>query len=86
MKYFTKGGIFAALPIPRYSWSPLCTAPLPKPVVVLGIQATKKVQPRVAPKRPAAEKASAPAVKSERLIRAWISQAFPGGGGVISTG
>jgi hypothetical protein len=61
MKYFTKGGIFAALPIVTvFAFSFVHGAFTSNLWSVLGIEATKKVQPRVAPKRPAPRKRPRP--------------------------
>ncbi len=61
MKYFTKGGIFAALPIITvFAFSFVHGAFTSNLWSVLGIEATKKVQPRVAPKRPAPRKRPRP--------------------------
>jgi hypothetical protein len=61
MKYFTKGGIFAALPIITvFAVSFVHGAFASNLWSVLGIQATKKVQPRVAPKRPTPRKRPRP--------------------------
>jgi hypothetical protein len=61
MKYFTKGGIFAALPILTvFAFSFVHGAFTSNLWSVLGIEATKKVQPRVAPKRPAPRKRPRP--------------------------
>jgi hypothetical protein len=61
MKYFTKGGIFAALPIVTvFAFSFVHGAFASNLWSLLGIEATKKVQPRVAPKRPAPRKRPRP--------------------------
>jgi hypothetical protein len=61
MQYFTKGGIFAALPIVTvFAFSFVYGAFSSNLWSVLGIEATKKVQPRVAPKRPAQRKRPRP--------------------------
>jgi hypothetical protein len=61
MKYFTKGGIFASLPIITvFAVSFIYGAFASNLWSVLGIEATKKVQPRVAPKRPAPRKRPRP--------------------------
>lgn len=61
MKYFTKGGLFAALPIVTvFAFSFVHGAFASNLWSVLGIEATKKVQPRVAPKRPAQRKRPRP--------------------------
>jgi hypothetical protein len=61
MKYFTKGGIFAALPILTvFAFSFVHGAFTSNLWSALGIEATKKVQPRVAPKRPAPRKRPRP--------------------------
>jgi hypothetical protein len=64
MKYFTKGGLFAALPIITvFVFSFVHGAFTSNLWSVLGIEATKKVQPRVAPKRPAPRKRPRPRVQ-----------------------
>ncbi|HZE21425.1 MAG TPA: hypothetical protein VE082_05175 [Desulfobaccales bacterium] len=64
MKYFTKGGIYAALPIITvFVFSFVHGAFTSNLWSVLGIEATKKVQPRVAPKRPAPRKRPRPRVQ-----------------------
>jgi hypothetical protein len=64
MKYFTKGGIFAALPIITvFAFSFVHGAFTSNLWSVLGIEATKKVQPRVAPKRPAPRKRPRPQIQ-----------------------
>jgi len=61
MKYFTKGGIFAALPIVTvFAFSFVHGAFASNLWSLLGIEATKKVQPRVAAKRPAPRKRPRP--------------------------
>jgi len=61
MKYFTKGGIYAALPIVTvFVFSFIHGSFSSNLWSVLGIEATKKVQPRVAPKRPAQRKRPRP--------------------------
>jgi len=61
MKYFTKGGIFAALPIVTVFAFSFVYGPFTSNLwSLLGIEATKKVQPRVAPKRPAPRKRPRP--------------------------
>jgi hypothetical protein len=61
MKYFTKGGIFAALPILTvFAFSFVHGAFASNLWSLLGIEATKKVQPRVAAKRPATRKRPRP--------------------------
>ena len=61
MTYFTKGGIYAALPIVTvFAFSFVHGAFASNLWSVLGIEATKKVQPRVAPKRPAQRKRPRP--------------------------
>jgi hypothetical protein len=61
MKYFTKGGIFAALPILTvFAFSFVHGAFASNLWSLLGIEATKKVQPRVAPQRPAQRKRPRP--------------------------
>jgi hypothetical protein len=64
MKYFTKGGIFAALPIITvFAFSFVHGAFASNLWSLLGIEATKKVQPRVAPKRPAPRKRPRPQIQ-----------------------
>jgi hypothetical protein len=61
MTYFTKGGIFAALPIVTVFAFSFVYGPFTSNLwSLLGIEATKKVQPRVAPKRPAPRKRPRP--------------------------
>lgn len=61
MTYFTKGGIFAALPIVTVFAFSFVYGPFTSNLwSLLGIEATKKVQPRVAPTRPAARKRPRP--------------------------
>ena len=61
MKYFTKGGIFAALPIVTvFAFSFVHASFASNLWSLLGIEATKKVQPRVAAKRPAPRKRPRP--------------------------
>ena len=61
MKYFTKGGIYAALPIVTvFAFSFVHGAFASNLWSLLGIEATKKVQPRVAAKRPAPRKRPRP--------------------------
>jgi hypothetical protein len=61
MKYFTKGGIFAALPIVTVFAFSFVYGPFTSNLwSLLGIEATKKVQPRVAPKRPTPRKRPRP--------------------------
>ena len=61
MKYFTKGGIFTALPIVTVFAVSFVYGPFTSNLwSLLGIEATKKVQPRVAPKRPAPRKRPRP--------------------------
>lgn len=61
MKYFTKGGIYAALPIATvFVFSFVHGAFSSSLWSLLGIEATKKVQPRVAPKRPVQRKRPRP--------------------------
>jgi hypothetical protein len=61
MTYFTKGGIFAALPIVTVFAFSFVYGPFTSNLwSLLGIEATKKVQPRVAPKRPAQRKRPRP--------------------------
>jgi len=64
MKYFTKGGIFAALPIITVFVFSFVYGPFTSNLwSLLGIEATKKVQPRVAPKRPAPRKRPRPQIQ-----------------------
>ncbi len=64
MKYFTKGGIYAALPIATvFAFSFVHGAFAHNLWSVLGIEAIKKVQPRVAPKRPTARKRPRPELR-----------------------
>jgi hypothetical protein len=64
MKYFTKGGIYAALPIVTvFAVSFVHGAFASNLWSLLGIEATKKVQPRVAPKRPAPRKRPRPQIQ-----------------------
>jgi hypothetical protein len=61
MNYFTKGGLFAALPIVTVFAFSFVYGPFTSNLwSLLGIEATKKVQPRVAPKRPAPRKRPRP--------------------------
>lgn len=61
MEYFTKGGIFAALPIVTVFAFSFVYGPFTSNLwSLLGIEATKKVQPRVAPQRPAQRKRPRP--------------------------
>jgi hypothetical protein len=61
MQYFTKGGIFAALPIITVFAFSFVYGPFTSNLwSLLGIEATKKVQPRVAPTRPAPRKRPRP--------------------------
>ena len=61
MKYFTKGGMYAALPIVTvFAFSFVHGAFTSNLWSLLGIEATKKVQPRVAAKRPAPRKRPRP--------------------------
>jgi hypothetical protein len=61
MEYFTKGGIFAALPIVTVFAFSFVYGPFTANLwSLLGIEATKKVQPRVAPQRPAQRKRPRP--------------------------
>ena len=61
MTYFTKGGIYAALPIVTVFAFSFVYGPFTSNLwSLLGIEATKKVQPRVAPKRPAPRKRPRP--------------------------
>ena len=64
MKYFTKGGIFAALPIVTVFVFSFVHASFASNLwSLLGIEAAKKVQPRVAPKRPAPRKRPRPQIQ-----------------------
>jgi hypothetical protein len=64
MKYFTKGGFYAALPIVTvFVFSFVHGAFASNLWSLLGIEATKKVQPRVAPKRPAPRKRPRPQIQ-----------------------
>ena len=64
MKYFTKGGIYAALPIVTvFAFSFVHGAFASNLWSLLGIEATKKTQPRVAPKRPAQRKRPRPQIQ-----------------------
>ena len=61
MTYFTKGGIYAALPIVTVFAFSFVYGPFTSNLwSLLGIEATKKVQPRVAPTRPAQRKRPRP--------------------------
>ena len=61
MTYFTKGGIFAALPIITVFAFSFVYGPFTSNLwSLMGIEATKKVQPRVAPTRPAPRKRPRP--------------------------
>ncbi|MFA5110886.1 MAG: hypothetical protein WC443_05730, partial [Desulfobaccales bacterium] len=61
MKYFTKGGVFAALPIVTVFLVSFVHGAFASNLwSLLGVEATKKVQPRVAPKRPAPTKRPRP--------------------------
>ena len=61
MEYFTKGGIFTALPIFTVFAFSFVYGPFTSNLwSLLGIEATKKVQPRVAPARPAQRKRPRP--------------------------
>jgi len=61
MTYFTKGGIYAALPIITVFAFSFVYGPFTANLwSLLGIEAAKKVQPRVAPKRPAPRKRPRP--------------------------
>ena len=63
MKYFTKGGIFAALPIATVFLVSFVHGAFASNLwSCLGIQATKKVQPRMAP-QPAARKRPRPSLR-----------------------
>ncbi len=64
MKYFTKGGWYAALPIVTvFAVSFVHGAFASNLWSLLGIEATKKVQPRVAAKRPTARKRPRPELR-----------------------
>lgn len=64
MEYFTKGGIYAALPVATvFIFSFVHGAFTSNIWSVLGIEATKKVQTRVAAKRPAARKRPRPQLR-----------------------
>jgi hypothetical protein len=64
MKYFTKGGIYAALPIVTvFAVSFVHGAFASNLWSLLGIEATKKAQPRVAAKRPAQRKRPRPQIQ-----------------------
>ena len=64
MKYFTKGGIYAALPIATvFVFSFVHGAFASNLWSLLGIEATKKTQPRVAPTRPAQRKRPRPQIQ-----------------------
>jgi hypothetical protein len=64
MKYFTKGGLYAALPIVTvFVFSFVHGAFTSNLWSVLGIEATKKTQPRVAARRPAPKKRPRPRVQ-----------------------
>jgi K+-sensing histidine kinase KdpD len=64
MKYFTKGGIYAALPIVTVLiFSFVHGAFASNLWSLLGIEAAKKAQPRVAAKRPAARKRPRPQIQ-----------------------
>jgi hypothetical protein len=64
MKYFTKGGIYAALPIVTvFAFSFVHGAFASNLWSLLGIEATKKTQPRVAAKRPAQRKRPRPQIQ-----------------------
>ena len=61
MTYFTRGGVFAALPIITVFAFSFVYGPFTSNLwSLLGIEATKKVQPRVAAKRPAPRKRPRP--------------------------
>ena len=61
MSYFTKGGIYAALPIITVFAFSFVYGPFTSNLwSLLGIEATKKMQPRVATKRPAPRKRPRP--------------------------
>ena len=71
MKYFTKGGIFAALPIVTvFAFSFVHGAFASNLWSLLGIEATKKVAAPGGAEAAGAEKASPPAVAIECLIKA----------------
>jgi hypothetical protein len=64
MKYFTKGGIYAALPIATvFVFSFVHGAFASNLWSLLGIEATKKTQPRVAAKRPVQRKRPRPQIQ-----------------------
>ncbi len=64
MKYCTKGGIYAALPIAMvFAFSFVHGAFASNLWSLLGIEATKKTQPRVAPTRPAQRKRPRPQIQ-----------------------
>ncbi|MHB9075065.1 MAG: hypothetical protein ACYC6G_16245 [Desulfobaccales bacterium] len=64
MKYCTKGGIYAALPIVMvFAFSFVHGAFASNMWSLLGIEATKKTQPRVAPTRPAQRKRPRPQIQ-----------------------
>lgn len=64
MKYFTKGGIYAALPVVTvFAFSFVHGTFAHNVWSLLGIEATKKVQPRVATKRPPARKRPRPQLR-----------------------
>ena len=64
MKYFTKGGAYAALPIITvFVFSFVHGAFTSNLWSALGIEATKKTQPRVAARRPAPKKRPRPRVQ-----------------------
>ena len=64
MKYCTKGGIYAAVPIVMvFAFSFVHGAFASNMWSLLGIEATKKTQPRVAPTRPAQRKRPRPQIQ-----------------------
>jgi hypothetical protein len=64
MKYFTKGGIYAALPVATvFIFSFVHGAFASNLWSVLGIEATKKVQPRVSTSRPTPRKRPRPQLR-----------------------
>ena len=64
MQHFTRGGWFAALPIATvFAFSFVHGSFASSLWSVLGIEATKKVQPRVAPTRPAQRKRPRPQLR-----------------------
>ena len=66
MKYFTRGGWYAALPVATvFVFSFVHGAFASNLWSLLGIEATKKVQPRVSTDRPAPRKRPRPAVTAD---------------------